>query len=148
MQFLSIKKRLLLKQRTFKFLAICAATLALFLGIVIVPIERNTPGSTINGLGDGLWWAVQTLTTVGYGDEVPVTVLGRILGATMAILGTVMFGAMIAMISSSMSRSQEEFYWSRLFERLDRMEEQIDELQKKNNFLLKHQTTPDEEQTP
>ncbi len=49
--------------------------LALLLGIWIVPVEY---GNKINTIGDGLWWAITTITGVGYGDVVPVTGLGRV----------------------------------------------------------------------
>ena len=38
-------------------------------------------------IGTGLWWAVQTVTTVGYGDRVPVTAAGQILAAVVMLLG-------------------------------------------------------------
>jgi tetrahydromethanopterin S-methyltransferase subunit B len=58
----------------------------------------------------------------------------------MQLVGAIMFGALIALISTSMSRGQEEFFWVRLFERLDRMEEKIDKLEKTNRYLVKDQT--------
>jgi voltage-gated potassium channel len=135
--FLSFKQRFLFKQRTFKSLLIAAVSLAIAFGFLIVPLERAQPNAKIHNLGDGMWWALQTLTTVGYGDTVPVTTLGRLLALVLLLMGTVMFGSLIAMISSSMSRSQEEFYWNRLFERLDRMEKEIDELKKQSMYFLK-----------
>ena len=43
-------------------------------------------------LGDGIWWAVVTATTVGYGDQYPVTNEGRILGAWIIVVGVGIFG--------------------------------------------------------
>jgi voltage-gated potassium channel len=104
---------------------------------LIVPIETQHPNSTIKNFSDGLWWAIQTLTTVGYGDVTPVSDLGRILGIIMQLLGTVMFGTLIAIIGSTMGKNQEEFYWERLFERIDHLETQIEKMEKKTNFLVK-----------
>ncbi len=132
----AIHKRLL-KQRRFRQALVGSILLALILGWLIVPIEQGQPGSSIRNTNDGLWWAVQTLTTVGYGDVVPVTLAGRAIGIIMVVLGAVMFGVIIAMISTSMSRSQEEFYWTRLFERLDRLENDLKSLRKETGFLLK-----------
>ena len=47
-----------------------------------------------------MWWAVTTLTTVGYGDIVPITLIGRILGAIIAILGVAMFALPAGIIAS------------------------------------------------
>lgn len=134
----SLRTRLL-KQRRFRQLLIGSVLLSLFLGFVIVPIESSVPGASIHTTSDGLWWSIQTLTTVGYGDVTPVTDLGRILGVFMQVLGAVMFGTLIALISSSMSRTQEEFYWERLFERLDRIEHRVEEVEKRSGYLISHE---------
>jgi len=132
----NIRKRLL-KQRRFRQVLALSLLIALFLGVAIVPVERSAPQASIKSVNDGLWWAVQTLTTVGYGDVVPVTEVGRLMGVLLQIVGALLFGVLIAMISTTMSRSQEEFYWSRLFTRLDKIEQQMSYLEKSETYLLK-----------
>ncbi len=132
----SVRKRLL-KQRRFRQLLWGSFIFSVLLGILIVPIEQAHPNARILTLSDGLWWSIQTLTTVGYGDVTPVTDVGRFIGVIMQIVGAVMFGSVIALISSSMSRRQEEFYWDRLFERIDTISIKADELEKQMNFLIK-----------
>lgn len=64
--------------------------LILFLAIVVVVdasllvlgVERRQPGASIQGCGDALWWAVVTVTTMGNGDEYPLSELGRIAAMT------------------------------------------------------------------
>jgi len=126
----------LLEQRKFRILLIAMFVLALSLGFLIVPFEQNTTGK-IKTPFDGLWWAVSTLTTVGYGDYVPVTFYGKILGIILQLIGAIMFGLLIAMMGSTVNRAQDEFYWRRLFERFDRLEKIIDDLGKKSDFLVK-----------
>jgi voltage-gated potassium channel Kch len=46
-------------------------------GSLIWLLERNITSATFRSWGDAVWWALTTLTTVGYGDHVPVTVAGR-----------------------------------------------------------------------
>ena len=60
-------------------------------------------------MGSGLWWAVQTVTTVGYGDYVPRNVAGRLV-ATFVMLGGIGFLTVItaAITSSFVARSREE----------------------------------------
>lgn len=139
MHLAQLRKRLL-KQRRFRQLLVSSVFLAIAFGLIIVPIERRSADANILTTSDGLWWSIQTLTTVGYGDVSPVTESGRVLGVLMQLVGAVMFGALIALISTSMSRGQEEFMWTRLFERLDRLEEKIHKLEKDSRYLVKGQT--------
>jgi len=64
-------------------LTIVTATLTVAAGLLI----RITDPKDIHSLGEGLWWAVQTVTTVGYGDVVPTSTLGRIVGVAVMITG-------------------------------------------------------------
>lgn len=127
------------KQRRFRLLLVLLLIVSLVLGIAIVPLEREV--GNITTYMDGIWWTVSTITTVGYGDKVPVTDSGKIIGMLLQVLGAMMFGIIIAMISNYISRSQDEFYWNRLFSRLDRLEAQANELQKKTGFIVKNRET-------
>lgn len=133
-------RKKLLKQRRFRQLVVGSICLSIAFGLMIVPIEMRSEHATIKDTSDGLWWSIQTLTTVGYGDITPVTELGRVIGVLMQLVGAVMFGALIALISTSMSRGQEELFWTRLFERLDRLEEKMTKLEKTNRYLVKEET--------
>lgn len=139
MKILSLRKRLI-KQRRFRQMLFGSAMLSIVIAFVIVPIERTAQGATIISFSDGLWWTIQTLTTVGYGDVTPVTEVGRVLGMGMQILGTVMFGSLLAIISSSMSRNQEEFYWDRIFERIDMLDKKLTDLEHKTKYLITTET--------
>lgn len=62
--------------------------------------ERNAPGATIVTFGDALWWACVTVTTTGYGDLVPVTMGGRLVGAGLMFGGVAMAGVITATLAS------------------------------------------------
>lgn len=132
---LSKLRRRLLKQRRFRRVLVILAILSLCLGLLIVSVEKDQ--GNIKTAGDGLWWAITTVTTVGYGDLYPVTGPGRFIGAVLEVSGIVIFGLLIAIIGSSMNRSQEEFYWNRLFERLNHLEEEIKSVRKHSEFKMK-----------
>ena len=58
-------------------IATVTATITLAAGLLMMVIDRDNYPT----LGSGLWWAMQTTTTVGYGDNVPTTVGGRLLAS-------------------------------------------------------------------
>ena len=76
-------------------------------------LEREGQPDTFGDLPSALWWVVVTLSTVGYGDAVPLTTLGRILGAMIMILGIGMValpaGMLASRFSEVMHRQQELF---------------------------------------
>ena len=61
--------------------------LMLVSSLLMYSVEHDAQPQVFCNAFSGLWWAVATLTTVGYGDIYPVTVLGRILGAVIAFSG-------------------------------------------------------------
>lgn len=66
----------------------------------VLSVERNAPGATITSFGDAIWWAFVTITTVGYGDVVPVTVPGRIVAVGMMATGIAVVGVVTATTAS------------------------------------------------
>jgi voltage-gated potassium channel len=129
-------RRRLFRQRKFRQLFIGLGLVSILLGIVIVPFERPTNPDFAN-LGDGFYWIVTTVTTVGYGDIVPITPIGRFISILAQLLGALMFGTIIAMIGLAIARYEDEFLWNRLFDRLSRLEEKIDKVQKRSEFIVR-----------
>ncbi len=68
--------------------------------LAILAEERGHPGATITSLGKAVWWAVTTVTTVGYGDLYPVTVPGRVIAALLMIGGISLIGVVTASLAS------------------------------------------------
>jgi voltage-gated potassium channel len=65
-----------------------------------VAFEEHARGATIHNYGDALWWAVVTVTSVGYGDTSPVTAAGRGVAVVLMITGIALFGVVTASIAS------------------------------------------------
>jgi voltage-gated potassium channel len=62
-----------------------------FVGLLELHFEQDAAGATIKTAGDALWWGYVTATTVGYGDEFPVTLGGRVVGVVMLTVGVALF---------------------------------------------------------
>jgi voltage-gated potassium channel len=74
-------------------------------GIVMTVLDRDNYPS----VGSGLWWAAQTVTTVGYGDNVPMTLAGRIVAVLVMLVGIGFLTVITAAITSTfVSRSRRE----------------------------------------
>ncbi len=78
---------------------IATATIAITFasGLVMTVIDHENYSS----LGSGLWWAIQTTTTVGYGDHVPTTAAGRFLAALVMLFGIGFLAVITAAITST-----------------------------------------------
>jgi voltage-gated potassium channel len=80
--------------------AIASIFLAYIAAVQVTISERGVEGSNIKNFGDGLWWAVTTVTTVGYGDRFPVTTEGRLLAVLLMVAGISLVGVITASVAS------------------------------------------------
>jgi voltage-gated potassium channel len=84
-------------------IATVSTSITVAAGLLMTVADRDNFPS----LGSGLWWAVQTVTTVGYGDDVPTTVSGQLLAALVMLLGIGFLTVITAAITSTfVSRSR------------------------------------------
>ena len=79
----------------FSSMAIIAGALAMYF------IEFNVKDSKITNIGDAFWWAIATVTTVGYGDVYPVTAEGRIIAVFFMLLGIAIIGVVISTLGAT-----------------------------------------------
>ena len=89
--------------------AISAVFISYIAAVQITISERNVEGSNIKTFGDGLWWAITTVTTVGYGDRFPTTTVGRLLAVMLMFVGISLVGVITASVAAwFVKMSQEE----------------------------------------
>ena len=103
-------------------------TMLLFSATGIHFLEREVQPDKFGSIPEAAWWAISTLTTVGYGDVAPVTGLGKLFGGVVMLIGLGMFALPIAIISTSFAQEVGRYdfvvTWSmlariRLFAELD-----------------------------
>ena len=89
--------------------------LVVFTGILVLEVvgllqlrfEEDAPGANITTAGDALWWGYVTATTVGYGDQFPVTVGGRIVGFLMLTVGVALFATFSGFLANTFLSAKE-----------------------------------------
>jgi voltage-gated potassium channel len=102
--------------------------LTMLWGVLISAVDPN-----IHSIGDGIWWAWQTVTTVGYGDIVPESTLGRVLGILLMLLGVGIISLLTANFSAYIisrgtdSIKQEE---DQLLNTVNQIQKQLSQIQK------------------
>src|SRR5262245_21127417 len=72
-----------------------------FVGLLELYFEEDAPGANITTAGDALWWGYVTATTVGYGDEYPVTTGGRLSGLIMLTVGVALFATFSGFLATT-----------------------------------------------
>ena len=97
-----------------------AAVVIVIFGILVAGVDPN-----VKSVWDGMWWAVATVSTIGYGDVVPSSALGRLLGTILVILGVAIFVIITANILAYTLRKERK----KLAKEERKVEELYDELQ-------------------
>jgi voltage-gated potassium channel len=87
---------------------IASIFIAYISAVQITITERAVEGSNIHNFGDGLWWAISTVTTVGYGDRYPTTTEGRFLAVVLMIMGISLVGVITASVAAWFVRMGQE----------------------------------------
>jgi len=108
---------------TFSMGAIVAAAFA------VHQAERSAPASPITDFADALWWAMTTVTTVGYGDTYPTTAVGRGVGVALMLVGIALFGVITANVAAYFVQEDEASQDADILATLRRIEDRIAHLE-------------------
>lgn len=81
------------------YLSIISISTILFSSIAILLVEKS-PTSNIKTASDAIWWVMETITTIGYGDKFPVTNFGRIIGIFLMITGVGIYSSCSGLITT------------------------------------------------
>ena len=86
----------------------------------------------VRNLGDGIWWALVTITTVGYGDITPLTTLGRVIASSLMLLGLGLIATITAIVSAKFIQNFVDHHTNDdVLEKLDEMQLELDDIKKK-----------------
>jgi voltage-gated potassium channel len=88
-------------ETTFLTVAFIALVLIGVASVTVLLAESQARHANIITGGDALWWAISTVTTVGYGDRYPVTEFGRVTGVVLMLVGISVFGALTSYLASA-----------------------------------------------
>ena len=101
--------RLIARAENPRMAAVVIASVTTSMTVVAGVLMRFVDHDNFPTIGGGLWWAVQTVTTVGYGDDVPTNDLGRLLATAVMLLGIGFVTVITASITGAfVTRSSRE----------------------------------------
>jgi voltage-gated potassium channel len=108
------------------------------LGTIMYMIEGDIPGTQFTNIPKSIYWAIVTMTTVGYGDVTPVTGLGRFLSSIVMLLGYTIMAVPTGIVSVSMMNVRDA-------EKNEVTQEEIDQEEEENERLLNRMRGEDNE---
>ena len=82
------------------YVAYLTVLIVIFGAVLVLGAERGYPDSNIHTYGEAIWWALVTITTVGYGDFVPVSPTGRVIATLMLVNGVALISVLTALIAA------------------------------------------------
>ena len=108
--------------------AVVALTLVLVGAGAVLDAERGASGANIKSYADAVWWAVTTVSTVGYGDRIPVTPEGRVVGGALMVIGIGVVGTVTAALAYQFVTNPDPGDMPIPDPRLERIEAKLNEL--------------------
>src|SRR5256885_10506903 len=97
------KQKAVESRRVYPFLLLTTAGLGVLSGFVVTLVDKKD----FPTFGIGVWWAIVTLGTVGYGDVVPHTAWGRVVGSVVIVIGVTFLSFLIATVTSYFVAAEE-----------------------------------------
>jgi voltage-gated potassium channel len=97
-------------------------------GVTITLLDRKD----FNSLGEGMWWAVQTVTTVGYGDVVPHSTIGRVIATLVMLTGIAFISLITAAVTATLveqARQRRQEADDPLFATLDEINSRLEAIE-------------------
>ena len=88
------------KQATLASLLVAMVTILTLASVIMLIVESGTEGANIQTAEQAIWWALVTISTVGYGDYYPVSTAGHIIGGVVIVSGVSFFGVISGYMAS------------------------------------------------
>lgn len=131
-------RSIILSSRKIFVFFLFVVTLVTSLGTIMYMIEGDLPGTQFTNIPKSIYWAIVTMTTVGYGDVTPVTGLGRFLSSLVMLLGYTIMAVPTGIVSVSMMNLRDA-------EKREANQEDSDEVEEDNMRIVERMRTEDEE---
>ena len=91
----------------------------------------------VKTFGDGIWWALVTITTVGYGDITPLTTLGRVVAGLLMLLGLGLIATITAIVSAKFIQNYVDGHTNDdVLEKLEELETEIEKIEELEDNVL------------
>jgi voltage-gated potassium channel len=114
--------RALLTHKNLHYVLLAVTMIIFACAGLVLSFEAHAKGSNIHNFSDAIWWAMVTVTTVGYGDRYPVTAGGRGVAVVLMLVGIGLIGVLTATVASFFVEQQADDTIAELSARLERME--------------------------
>lgn len=124
------RMRAIMTHRGLHFVLLAATGIVVASAALVLSFEQHAKGSNIHNFADALWWALVTVTTIGYGDHYPVSAGGRGVAVVLMLVGIGLIGVLTATVASFFIERQS----ADADERLESMQSQLDDIE----GLLRH----------